>query len=163
MLIFLSALSALGSNLVQFGLYIGAGLLVFRVAAQPNLPACFAIFFFVMIVATALGIFAAAIQVALQKGSAAVWLLGSALWFVTGTLFPVSSLPIPLQKIAALVPVTALIDGMRQGLLEGANLHQLMPKLMTMALLSCLLLPLSLWTFSWTLRRARTLGTLSFY
>jgi ABC-2 type transport system permease protein len=163
MLVFLSALSALGSNLVQFCLYLGAGLLVFRAPAHPNLPACLVIFFFVMIVATSLGIFAAAIQVALQKGAAAVWLMGSALWFLTGTLFPVSSLPSPLQKIAALVPITALIDGMRRALLEAASWHQLMPNLITMALFSCLLLPLSLCTFSWTLRRARTLGTLSFY
>ena len=162
-LVFLSAVSALGRNLAQFCLYMSVGLLLFRAPVRANLLGCCAIFFFVMIVATALGIFAAAIQVAIQRGAAAVWLLGSALWFLTGTIFPVSSLPIPLQKLAAMVPITSLIDAMRQSLLEGVSWHALSPYLITMSLFASILLPLSLLTLSWTLRRARILGTLSFY
>jgi ABC-2 type transport system permease protein len=162
-LVFLSSVSALGRNLAQFFLYMGVGLILFHAPVRANLLGCVVIFLFVMMVATALGIFAAAIQVAIQRGSAAVWLLGSALWFLTGTIFPVSSLPRPLQKIATLVPITSLLDAMRRALLEGASWHELSPYIITMSMFASILLPLSLLTLSWTLRRARISGTLSFY
>jgi len=40
-----------------------------------------------------LGIVAATLQVAFQKGSALLWLLGSGLWFLSGTMFPDQTLP----------------------------------------------------------------------
>ena len=49
-----------------------------------------------------------------------VWLLGSGLWFLTGTLFPVSSLPTPLQVLSRIIPITYLLDGLRLALIEGA-------------------------------------------
>ena len=162
-LVFLSAISALARNLVQLGIYLIAGLLVFRAPAHMNLPACLLMLVFTLVIATAFGILAAAIQLAVQKGAAMVWLLGSGLWFLTGTLFPVSSLPAPLQAIANLIPLTYLLDGMRLALLEGAPLSRFTSDLLILAGSSAFLLPLSLIVFSWTLRRARILGTLSFY
>ena len=162
-LVFLSAISALARNLIQFFVYIVAGLLVFRAPAQVNLPACLLVFVFTLLIATSFGMFAAAIQIAVQKGAAMVWLLGSGLWFLTGTLFPVSSLPDPLRALSHLIPITYLLDAMRLALLEDASFSRLASDLLILAAFSALLLPLSLLIFSRTVRRARTLGTLSFY
>jgi len=162
-LVFLSAISALARNLIQFFVYIAGGLLVFRAPAHINLPACLLVFVFTLLIATAFGMFAAAIQVAVQKGAAMVWLLGSGLWFLTGTLFPVSSLPDPLRVLSHLIPITYLLDAMRLALLENASFSSLASDLLILSAFSALLLPLSLLIFSRTVRRARTLGTLSFY
>jgi ABC-2 type transport system permease protein len=162
-LVFLSAISALARNLIQFFVYIVAGLLVFRAPAQVNLPACLLVFVFTLLIATSFGMFAAAIQIAVQKGAGIVWLLGSGLWFLTGTLFPVSSLPDPLRALSHLIPITYLLDAMRLALLEDASFSRLASDLLILAAFSTLLLPLSLLIFSRTVRRARTLGTLSFY
>jgi ABC-2 type transport system permease protein len=162
-LVFLSALSALARNLIQFFVYIVAGLLFFRASAHVNLPACLLVFVFTLLIATAFGIFAAAIQIAVQKGAAMVWLLGSGLWFLTGTLFPVSSLPEPLRALSNLIPITYLLDAMRLALLEGAPFSRLAFDLLILSAFSVVLLPLSLAIFSRTVRRARSLGTLSFY
>lgn len=163
MLVFLNALSALARNLVQLIVYVVAGLLLFRAPSQLNVSGCLLMFGFTLLIASAFGIFAAAVQLALQKGSAVVWLLGSGLWFLTGTLFPVSSLPAPLQALSRIIPITYLLDGMRLALIEGAPTARLLPDILVLSGFSLILLPLSVVVFSWTLRRARILGTLSFY
>src|SRR5438105_10157208 len=106
-LIFLSAMSAFAGNTVQLLFYVGAGLLLAGALPQnPNIPGCIVIFGLSLVIAVAIGILAAALQLAIQKGSALVWLLGSGVWFMTGTLFPVSALPKPLQILADIIPIT---------------------------------------------------------
>src|SRR2546428_1525423 len=93
-LIFLSAMSAFAGNTVQLLVYLGGGLLLAGSLPQsPNVAGCIVIFGFSLVIAVAIGILAAALQLAIQKGSAVVWLLGFGIWFMTGTLFPVSTLP----------------------------------------------------------------------
>ncbi len=163
-LVFLSAISAFAGNTVQLVFYLGAGLLLFGAPPQnPNILGSVMIFGLSLAIAVALGILAAALQLAIQKGSALVWLLGSGIWFMTGTLFPVAALPKPLQVAAELIPITHSLDGMRLALLQGANFAVLAPEIAILGVFSLILLPFSLLVFSYTLRRARLQGTLSFY
>src|SRR5436305_1312979 len=80
--------------------------------------------------AVAIGIVAAAVQIVVQKGSAVVWLLGSAVWFLTGTLFPVNALPKVLQTLSSFIPMTHALSAMRLALLQGATLHALRGELL---------------------------------
>jgi ABC-2 type transport system permease protein len=84
-------------------------------------------------------------------------------WFLTGALFPIATLPWALRVVSELIPITHSLYGMRMALLEGASLAALEPEIMVLSIFSLTLLPLSLLIFSRTLRRARLLGTLSFY
>jgi ABC-2 type transport system permease protein len=162
-LVFLSAISAFAGNTVQLLFYLGAGLLLFGAPLHANILGCVVIFALSLTIAAAIGILAAALQLAIQKGSALVWLLGSGAWFMTGTLFPVATLPKPLRVLAQLIPITHSLDGMRMALLQGANWSALAGEIGILALFSLALLPFSLLVFSYTLRRARLQGTLSFY
>ena len=162
-LVFLSTISAFAGNTIQLLLYVGAGLLLSGSRPSANLAACFVIFVFSLIMAAAIGILAAALQLAIQKGSAVIWLLGSGVWFMTGTLFPVATLPEPLRTAARWIPITHCLDAMRMALLQGASWAALGTEITVLALFSAILLPLSLVVFSYTLRRARLQGTLSFY
>ena len=163
-LVVLSAVSAFAGNAVQFVFYLGAGFLVFGVPAQhPNIWGALAIFLLSMIVAVAIGIFAATLQLAMQKGSALVWLMGSGAWFMTGTLFPVTTLPVYLRNISQWIPITHSLTGMRMALLEGAPLSELSKEVTILAAFCVVLLPLSISLFTQSLRRARLEGTLSFY
>jgi ABC-2 type transport system permease protein len=78
-------------------------------------------------------------------------------------MFPVQSLPRPLELLARAVPLTYAIDGMRNALLEGQSIRQMAPTLAALAGFALLLLPLALAALSLSLRRARRDGTLSFY
>jgi len=163
-LIFMSAMSAFAGHMVQLVIYVGGGLLLFRVPlGNPNLPGCALVFLLSAAIAVALGVFAAALQLAIQKGSALLWLFGSGTWFLTGTLFPVETLPKPLHSLADLIPVTHSLNGMRLALLQGANFAALRSEILYLAIFALLILPVSLLVLSHTLRRARLEGTLSFY
>lgn len=91
------------------------------------------------------------------------WLLASFSSFLTGTIFPVGALPAPLQKLAALIPFTHALNGLRLSLLRGASFSELAEPLGALALFAVVLLPASLGIFSLALRHARLQGTLSFY
>jgi ABC-2 type transport system permease protein len=110
-----------------------------------------------------IGIVAAAVQLAIQKGSAVLWLFSSTSWLTTGALFPLTALPGPVRTVAQWIPITHSLQGMRSALLQGAHIGSLLPEISVLALFSLGLLPFSLWLFAWTLRRARLRGTLSYY
>lgn len=162
-LVILSSVSAFAGSLTNLAVYLLAGVAVFRAEIHANLVSCVVVMGLSLVIALALGIIAATFQVAFQKGSALVWLLGSGLWFLSGTMFPIQSLPRPLGILARAVPLTYAIDGMRGALLEGQSVAAMAPTLAALAAFGVILLPLALWGLSMSLRRARQYGTLSFY
>jgi ABC-2 type transport system permease protein len=163
-LVILSAVSAFAGNAVQFAFYLGAGFFLFGAPAQhPNVLGALSIFLLSMIVAVAIGIFAATLQLAMQKGSAVVWLMGSGAWFMTGILFPITTLPVYLRQVSQWIPITHSLEAMRMVLLEGASFGEVRRELLILAMFSAVLLPASVWLFTRALRRARMQGTLSFY
>jgi ABC-2 type transport system permease protein len=162
-LVILSSISAFAGNLFNLLVYLVAGVAVFRAPMHANILACLAVLILSLVIALALGIAAATLQIAFQKGSALLWLLGSGLWFLSGTMFPIQSLPRPLELLARAVPVTYAIDGMRRALIEGKSIAALAPTLAVLAAFGVILLPLATAGLSLSLRRARQDGTLSFY
>ena len=162
-LLTLSALSAFGSGGVQLLLYVGAGMLIFHPAVHVNIAASLAVLVLSVLIAVAIGTLAAGLQVAMHKGSAVLWLLGSSAWVVAGTLFPVGALPRPVQILSQMLPLTHSLTGMRLAVLQPSMSGMLGREIGVLALFSIVLLPISLGSFSWTVRRARQCGTLSFY
>jgi ABC-2 type transport system permease protein len=162
-LVVLSSISAFAGNLGSLVAYLLIGIGVFRAPVQANVLACLLVVLLSVAIALAIGIAAATLQVAFQKGSALVWLLGSGLWFLSGAMFPVESLPHVLQTLARVTPFVYAVSAMRGALLEGRTLGELGARLAALSAFILFLVPLSLWGLSWSLRRARQNGTLSFY
>ncbi len=162
-LLILSAISAFAGSLTNLLVYLIAGITVFRAAVHADLLSCVVVLALSIAVALALGIFAATAQIAFQKGSALIWLLGSGLWFLSGAMFPVESLPRPLAMLSHAVPFTYAIDALRGALLDGRSIAAMAPTLAALAAFCAVLLPLALGALSLSLRRARQCGTLSFY
>lgn len=163
-IIFLSAFSTFAGRTLFLLFYMGAGLLLFGVALpNPNWAACLLIYLLFLVFAVAMGVFAAAIQLHLQRGGGLVTLLASISGFLSGTMFPVSVLPRPLRDLAHLSPLTYALDTTRAALLQGFRLGELATSLSALVLFDLLLLPASLWLFARALRYARQQGTLSFY
>jgi ABC-2 type transport system permease protein len=162
--VMLSAASALLGNSLQLILYVGAGVALFGVPVpDANWSGALVVFGLSLLIAIGLGMIAAALQVAIQKGSAVLWLFGSGAWFLTGTLFPIEALPKPLQLVSACIPLTHSLSAMRMALLQGAGFGSLAPEIRALALFGVALLPAGLAAFSVCLRRARLQGTLAFY
>ncbi len=162
-LVVLSSSSALIGTLASLIFYLLAGVVVFRASIHPNVLSCFVVFGLSLMLAMALGIGVAALQITLQKGSAVLWLLSSSVWFLSGAMFPSHSLPPALERLARAVPITYAIEGMRMALLQHMSVVAMGSTLMVLAGFSILLLGVALGGFSLSLRHARRSGTLSFY
>lgn len=108
-----------------------------------------------------LGIFSSTYLLLFKRGNPGKWFFVSISGLVGGMVFPVSILPGWLQVVGHLNPVTYALDAMRSALLEHASPSRLAPALLILLAFAAILLPASLVTFSWALRRTKITGTLS--
>lgn len=161
-LVGLSALSAFAGGLVQLLLYTAGGILIFHPQVHVSGAACGIVLLLSLLIAGAIGMVAAGLQIAIHKGSAALWVFGSSAWVLAGTLFPVSVLPRPVQVLAQLLPLTHVLNAMRMAMLEQPS-ARLVQEIGILAVFCVFSIPASVCFFSWTVRRARQYGTLSFY
>ena len=79
---------------------------------------------------------------------------------VSGVYYPVTVLPLPLQAVGALSPLTYTLAAIRDALLHRAHLGALLPDIGLLVLMGALLIPLALRLFNLAERRAKRLGTL---
>ena len=164
-LLLLSALSSFATALLELLLYVAGGLVfVMPEIHNGSMAGVFVLIVLVLSVAIAIatGMFAAGLQVWMQKGYAALWVLGSTAWVLSGTLFPIGILPRPVRAFSELLPLTHSLAAMRMAAIEG-NSPLFRQEIAILALFTAILLPASIAFFSWTVRRARQFGTLSFY
>ncbi len=163
-IVVLTVLSTYGAYLVSTLVFVGAGMILFHVPlGHPNLAGALLVLVLSILTAFSLGIFAASFQVITQKGVAVLWLLNAATAFLTGTMFPVSVLPGMLQKLSVLIPVTHSLNGLRLALFRGAGFRELAGPVLALAVFSAVLLPLSIVSFSWAVRKAKLEGSVAFY
>ena len=78
-------------------------------------------------------------------------------------MYPVSVLPVWLQHVARLIPITYSLEGMRAAILGHATLRELVPSLAGLVVFAVVLLPISFAIFSWALRRTKIAGTLTHF
>jgi len=161
-LVSLGALSAFAQGLLQFVVYVGAGIFLFMPAQHVNVAGCLLAFGFSILSAFAIGLFAAGLQISMHKGSAVLWLLGSGAWLMSGTLFPIAALPRGVRMVSYFIPFTHSLAAMRISLLAG-NFAAIAQELEILALFALFLVPSGVIFFSWMVRQARQNGTLSYY
>ncbi len=162
-MIALSAFSAFARTGLNMLLYLLAGSLIFGVKLHASIAGVIAVLGLALVVAIALGLIGATMQVAMQKGTAVVWLSSVVGGLLTGTVFPVAALPIVLRKFSAFIPLTSAVEGLRIALFRGDATSLLLGSLAKLGVFAVFLLPLSLALFAHVLKKARLEGTLSFY
>lgn len=163
-IVVLTVVATYGTYLVSTLVFVGAGMVLFQVPlANPNLAGMLLVLALSLLTAFSLGILGASFQVIMQKGIAFIWLLNTATAFLTGTMFPVSALPRILQKFSMLIPVTHSLIGLRLALFRGAGLRELRGPIVALAVFAAVLVPLSMLSFSWAVRRAKLEGSIAFY
>ncbi len=162
-LLLVSGLSSLAGRSLTFSIYLVAGLLLAGVRLQPgSVLACCLVLVLSLAIAAALGLGTAALQLLTQKASAVLWLLGSAVWMLTGAMFPVSVLPHWLQCVSLAIPMTHALTAMRLALFHPGISGGLLRESAVLAAFAVLLLPAGLLLFEDALRRARRTGSLSY-
>jgi ABC-2 type transport system permease protein len=110
-----------------------------------------------------MGILSASYLLVFKKGNPVNWAVLGVSSVVGGMMYPVSVLPRWLQFVARLIPVTYSLEGMRAAILDHASIRELWPSLAGLLIFAALLLPISVGTFSWALRRTKVTGTLTHF
>ena len=147
---------------LRIAVYLGWGALLFGFPLQSaNWLTVIVVLLATLLAFSGMGILSSAYLLLFKRGNPAKWFLLSVSGVAGGLLFPVSILPDWLQFVAHMNPVTYALDAMRSALLDGANVLQIAHPLSILLLFAVILLPLSIGTFSWALRRTKTTGTLS--
>ena len=157
-----SALYPFLATTVRIAVYLAWGTLLFGFPLHAaNWPAVVAVLAGSLLAFSGMGILSAAYLLLFKRGNPSKWFLLSVSSVTGGMLFPVTILPDWLQFVARLNPVTYALDAMRAALLDGAGILEVARPLSALALFAVILLPLSIGSFSWALRRTKTTGTLS--
>jgi ABC-2 type transport system permease protein len=110
-----------------------------------------------------LGILSASYLLIFKRGNPVNWAFLGLSSVVGGMMYPISVLPVWLQRVARLIPVTYSLEGMRAAILAHASTRELLPSIAGLLLFAVLLLPISFAIFSWALRRTKITGTLTHF
>jgi ABC-2 type transport system permease protein len=95
-----------------------------------------------------------------QKGEQMSIALQGFLLLVSGVYYPLSVLPVPMQVAGAISPLTYALEGMRRSLLDGARVPDQLPTIGILLAMGVVMIPVSIWIFSWAENRAKRLGLL---
>jgi ABC-2 type transport system permease protein len=150
------------STTLRIIVYLAWGTVLFGFPLRSaNWFSVIAVVLITLVAFSALGIFSASYLLLFKRGNPGKWFIVGISSIVGGMLFPVSILPDWLQFVARLNPVTYAMDAMRDALLDGANLTSIGRPLLILAIFVVILLPFSMATFGWALRRTKMNGTLT--
>jgi ABC-2 type transport system permease protein len=160
-----------GSGLYPFalmslrtGIYIAWGAILFGFPLRgANWPGAVLVLAASVLAFSGLGILSASYLLVFKRGNPVNWAVLGLSSVVGGMMYPISVLPVWLQYVARLTPVTYSLEGMRAAILGHASLRELLPSIGALLLFAAVLLPVSFAVFSWALRRTKITGTLTHF
>lgn len=151
---------------IRFGLYLLVGVPLYGVdMSNPDVLATVVIFLLTVFSFAGIGMMWASLIMFVKRGEGIATMFGYGLILVSGVLVPVETLPPAIQTIAAFVPLTHALDGMRYALLQGAGLWDPNVRQSVLELLgfSVALLTLGIGAFTLSVHHAKRNGTLTEY
>jgi ABC-2 type transport system permease protein len=145
------------------GLFLGLSAAAGTSLAGINLLAALTLFLLSVLAFGSIGILSATFALVFKKGDPLLWFFGGLSWLLGGVFYPLDVLPPALQKLAAWLPITHALSGMRKAVLDGAPLASLVPEVEALALFALIGLPVSLYLFYAGMRWTRTSGSLGHF
>jgi ABC-2 type transport system permease protein len=123
-----------------------------------NLPLAALIVFLTAPTFLMLGMISCSILVVIKRGDPINWVFSSLGALLAGTMFPVSVLPKWLQKIAYCMPLTHALEAMRQCLLAGAGITQILVNVLSLVCFIIFLIPITVYVNKMCMRQAKMKG-----
>ncbi len=115
---------------IQTGIIVGLGVLVFNVSVVGNWFALAGWILLSTLMFISIGFFVAAISKTQEGGTALVNLINFPMLFLSGVFFPVDSMPDFLKPIIAAFPLTYTADSIRQVMIGSPPIHSQMINLL---------------------------------
>jgi ABC-2 type transport system permease protein len=95
-----------------------------------------------------------------ERGDQMVFVLNSLLLLISGVYYSVTILPEWMQAISALSPATYILEGVRQALIDGVPLDQMLNLVWPLIVMAFVFIPLGAWIFGRAERYAKRTGKL---
>jgi ABC-2 type transport system permease protein len=95
-----------------------------------------------------------------ERGMQMAFVLQSVLLLVSGVYYSIDVLPDWMQVMSWFSPATYALEGVRQGLIDGASLTDLWPQIWPLIVMGVLFIPLGLWAFGQAEQYAKRTGKL---
>jgi ABC-2 type transport system permease protein len=105
-----------------------------------------------------LGLLAASLTIVFKRGNPVAWVVQGVAGLLGGVYFPVEVLPEWLQALSSIIPVTYAVRGLQLAVYQGASLPTLWGEILPLVFLAAVLLPLGLFSFAASIRRAKRDG-----
>lgn len=148
---------------LEVALSLVLGVVVFGVTFdQMNVPASLVVLGLSVVSLSSLGVLSASGILLFKESDPISWLLEGLMKLLSGVYFPVTLLPGWCEPLAKCFPLTYALEGLRQAVLMGRGLNDLGQVCVVLGVFAAVCWPLALLSFSWTLKRLKTTGALSF-
>ena len=95
-----------------------------------------------------------------ERGSQMTFVIQSVLLLLSGVYYSVSVLPPWMQVLSHLSPATYVLDGVRQGLIDGVGLTSLWADVWPLIVMGAVLIPMGIWAFGRAEHYAKRTGKL---
>ncbi len=157
-----SGLWAFTLTALEVAVYLAVGALLGLDLTRTNLVTALTFLLLTVACMSPVGVLSAASIMTFKQLGPTNWVASGLAMLLGGVLFPVSKLPVYLQAVSWMLPITHALNGIR-GAVGGASVAALMPDAIWMIVCTILLMPISLVAFATAVRRAKLDGTLGHY
>lgn len=149
---------------IGFVFYLIAGVFLFDLKiGNHDLTSALLIFLLTVLCFMGVGIFWAGVVLLVKRGESIMTIMGLLIVLFSGIFFPTDLLPVELQKIAAFIPLTDALEGMRLALLQGYGIQELQGILFRLTGFAVVLLVLGFTGFNMAVRAGKHMGSLTQY
>lgn len=149
---------------VNMVIYIVMGMLVFKINfANVNILSTLIVTALTIISFSSLGILSASFIMVFKRGNPLGWIISSVEGLISGVYFPITILPAWLQFLAKFFPITYAVKAIQLAVYKGYSVSQLRWEIGVLFFFSSALLPISLASFKFALKKARRQGSLIQY
>jgi ABC-2 type transport system permease protein len=147
---------------IQTIVYFGIAMLFGLDLSHVNPLTALAFLLLTIAAVSPLGVLAAALAMVIKKTGPIDLLSNSSAQIFGGFFLPLARLPLALQIIGWLIPITHAMNGFRAAV-SGLSLYEARADAIWLLCASIVLMPFSLWLFTRAVQKARVDGTLAMY
>lgn len=141
--------------------YILFGWLVFGFSlSNINFASTIVALFLTTLAFSTLGVLSAAFVLVFKRGNPINWAFAGLSKLFGGVFFPITVLPLYLQKVSYLLPITYSLEAMRKSIILGASISDISKELMILGVFFVILTPISVLSFRAALKKVKTDGSL---
>jgi ABC-2 type transport system permease protein len=143
------ALSRLTLLFIEVGLLLGFAVLAFGVPLRGSLPLLVTICLLSSLAFASLGLLIASRAQTMEGASGLMNLFMLPMWIFSGVFFSSARFPDQIQPLIQALPLTAVIDALRDNILRGAGWQEVAPELAIIAIWMVVSFILALKLFRW--------------